>query len=1090
MTLSSCSMPSMSLCVPGIDDVDNPGEPVTPSSMNIVGNTLTVKFVDDTAEAVQGKWVQLTFYAKYTDAIIKAAAIGDTKTITDNGAVLGGVTPHEGTVNKATATFTVGNEFQFDLDTNEVTVNPETTTVTAEKKWKNADGTDAQWPKGVKEVKVNVLNGDKVVDTITLTKTAPTASKELPKLIGVTYTLDEVAVPGYITEKDGNVFTNTSVGDKQIEKYINKDVDAHLVEFDKAFTYDIMAYVPKDADEIVINDTLVNAIEFVSTDPASVKVVAKDSNNHTAGKKGTVSSTDGTAVADATVAIDKQTLSVTIADAKAYRGKWIQVTFDAQYTAETIKAVQVADSQTVTNNGAVITEIAEHDGTANTASYDVRVGNQWTRDVKSNTVTHDAETTTVTAEKKWKHADGTDAQWPKGVKEVKVNVLNGTEVVDTITLTKTTPKATSKELPKLSGVTYKLDEVAVPGYTSVVDGQVVTNTAKEYEVFFSKYEITKSDELEGAEIEVYDSEGNCVEKWTSTTEGPHVLKLEAGEYTFKEVNAPEGFNAIETIVKFTVDTEGNVTVLNAEEVTDGKVSVADINHLILEDMPKTYPVEFSKTEFDKADGKNTPELAGAEIEVYDSEGNLVDKWTSTNESHTMQLKAGEYTFKEVNAPKGFEAIETIVKFTVNDKGEVTVTNAEEVTNGRVTAVDTNHIILEDMPKAPETYKVLISKRELGENTGELAGATITVTGVGFEETWVSGDQPHVLDLAPGDYEMVEVNAPDGFKAVTTTIKFTVGEDGSVTVTNAEEVTDGKISVADTNHLILEDMPLKVTDLQVTKTWKNNAGWSVAAPEGLWPAGATVEITVKDSEGTVVGTDTLTADHRTATFSDLVEGEEYTVEEAVDGAIASSEEPKTATAGTDQVVTFANELLPHKSESAIEVLKVDDTTGEALAGAVLNITGTAKDGEAVDVTWTSGTEAKVFELKAGEYTLCEKTAPVGYLVAADITFSIDEATGVLTVDGQTAKSLVITMRDKVKPPPERTPTPTPSASETPTPTPTSPETVTPQPSSTPAPAAPASAPLVKTGAEAGYLVVLMMTLLGAGVGALIVRRRKA
>ena len=459
----------------------------------IKGKTLTVNIED--ATAYRGQYIQVTFWAKYTQEMIDAAEVGDSKKITGNGAVLGGKNTHTGTTNDASYDIRVGNEWTKDVKSNTVTVKSKTTKLEAEKKWQNADGSAADWPKDVEKVEINVLKGTAVVATIELTEETPKAeSKELPVLVGVTYKLDEVEVPGYTTTVDGTVFTNKKQPNQpEIEKYINKDVDAHLEEFDKAFTYDIMAFVPEDADSIEITDTLVAALEFAegpvnekkaavaSTDKTKVvsSVVAKAENDHTA--NGTVKSTDGTAVTGAECEIDGQTLTVTIEDATAYRGQWIQVTFTAKYTQAAINAAKVANSEDVTDNGTVISEITEHDGTANKASYKIKVGNEWSSDYESNTVTHDAETVKVEAEKKWKNADGTDAEWPSGVKEVKVKVINDKtkKQVATITLTKAAPKAESKELPKLIGVTYSIKENPIKGYISKVNGNVVTNTEGE-----------------------------------------------------------------------------------------------------------------------------------------------------------------------------------------------------------------------------------------------------------------------------------------------------------------------------------------------------------------------------------------------------------------------------------------------------------------------------------------------------------------------------------------------------------------------------------------------------------------------------------
>ena len=65
-------------------------------------------------------------------------------------------------------------------------------------------------------------------------------------------------------------------------------------------------------------------------------------------------------------------------------------------------------------------------------------------------------------------------------------------------------------------------------------------------------------------------------------------------------------------------------------------------------------------------------LRGAKFEVYDSKGKKVMKFTSKEEGYdiTGKLAVGEtYTFKEVEAPKGYQLAKP-VKYTVKDTGEV------------------------------------------------------------------------------------------------------------------------------------------------------------------------------------------------------------------------------------------------------------------------------------------------------------------------------------------------------------------------------------------------------------------------------------
>ena len=136
---------------------------------------------------------------------------------------------------------------------------------------------------------------------------------------------------------------------------------------------------------------------------------------------------------------------------------------------------------------------------------------------------------------------------------------------------------------------------------------------------------------------------------------------------------------------------------------------------------------------------------------------------------------------------------------------------------------------------------------------------------------------------------------------------------------------------------------------------------------------------------------------------------------------------TGTEVTSSTVTMIDEM----TVTDIAISK-KDTVGDELAGAKLTLTGKDfRDNDVVfditkvelgtgaklvstengkELTWTSGTSATlVKDLPNGTYTLHEETAPEGYIVATDITFTIENGTvtGETGVDGTS-----ITMVDDI------------------------------------------------------------------------------
>ena len=76
-------------------------------------------------------------------------------------------------------------------------------------------------------------------------------------------------------------------------------------------------------------------------------------------------------------------------------------------------------------------------------------------------------------------------------------------------------------------------------------------------------------------------------------------------------------------------------------------------------------------EFSKTDITGDKELPGAKLTVLDSDGNIIDTWTSTEKNHKIEgLTVGkEYTLKEEIAPDGY-VIATEIKFKVEDTSEI------------------------------------------------------------------------------------------------------------------------------------------------------------------------------------------------------------------------------------------------------------------------------------------------------------------------------------------------------------------------------------------------------------------------------------
>ena len=162
----------------------------------------------------------------------------------------------------------------------------------------------------------------------------------------------------------------------------------------------------------------------------------------------------------------------------------------------------------------------------------------------------------------------------------------------------------------------------------------------------SKKAITGEDELIGAKLEVKDSEGKIIDSWTSSDKAHTIEGLITGKtYTLTETIAPEGY-VISNAIQFTV---GNTSEVQQVTMIDKQVKV-------------------SKT--DIATGEK---LEGAELEIQDKEGNIIDSWISTKEPHFVSglIEGKTYILVEKVAPYFYLLTESI-EFTVSSDKETQV----------------------------------------------------------------------------------------------------------------------------------------------------------------------------------------------------------------------------------------------------------------------------------------------------------------------------------------------------------------------------------------------------------------------------------
>lgn len=242
------------------------------------------------------------------------------------------------------------------------------------------------------------------------------------------------------------------------------------------------------------------------------------------------------------------------------------------------------------------------------------------------------------------------------VEGAKIQVLDGEKIIDEWTSGKEAHKINGLE----EGKTYILhEEVAPDGYVKATDVEFTVTTDKETQheklvnkiVKVSKTDLTNGEELEGAELEITDVEGNVIENWTSTKE-PHIVNgLEEGKtYTLTEKTAPYGYEMTESIT-FTVTTDKETQIIE------------------MKDMPILKNVKIIKVD---AESKEVIKDKFTFAIYEDQEGTkLIKEVKSDKEEGTAifeELRFGTYFIKEIKAPKGYELSDRVVKVEINGKG--------------------------------------------------------------------------------------------------------------------------------------------------------------------------------------------------------------------------------------------------------------------------------------------------------------------------------------------------------------------------------------------------------------------------------------
>ena len=341
--------------------------------------------------------------------------------------------------------------------------------------------------------------------------------------------------------------------------------------------------------------------------------------------------------------------------------------------------------------------------------------------------------------------------------EFKVTALDGFMKGKTWNL-----KSDDKGLVSLKGLEYgdyRVDEVKTlwnyvlnkePIFFSVKEnGKTIklqmTNKKIRGSVELFKFDKDTNRPLEGVKFDLLNGDKKVGTYTTDNTGKITVNNLEAGNYTWVEVEAIDHYNKVDKKYDFNI-------------YKDGQLEKIDVANTV-----KTGELDFSKTDVTTGDSIDGAKVKITGLEPQNKHINI--EFTSSKEGNKFTLPEGKYTFEETLAPEGYRLNKEVGTFEIKD-GEITKANLKDERT---------------------TGKLLFKKTDV--TTGEiLEGAKIKIECLeGLDKgkviEFISKKEGNEFELAKGKYKISETQAPNGYELTTETGEFKITEQGQIVKCN-------------------------------------------------------------------------------------------------------------------------------------------------------------------------------------------------------------------------------------------------------------------------------------------------------------------
>lgn len=323
-------------------------------------------------------------------------------------------------------------------------------------------------------------------------------------------------------------------------------------------------------------------------------------------------------------------------------------------------------------------------------------------------------------------------------------------------------------------------EIASTSKWVTVDKNTVIMKDDITKIRISKYDITSSDEVLGAKLQIIDQDGNVVEEWISGEEPHYIERLPVGDYTLREIQAPTENGYVHTEdLKFRVDDTGNIQSVYL-------------------------PDNYTKLQIKKTDIATGEPVIGAELQIVQIIKNpdgtesekVLESWITTEEDHySDRLPVGDYYLVEIKAPieDGYVTAERI-RFTVEEDYHIKLVEMkDDYTRVRVDKTDKNLQMLME--------GAVLELYALSEKEDKLVASWTSSSSEGY----------YIERLPVGTYKIVETSAPEGYK-IAEPIIFEVKDTVGVQVVVFENE-----MIADFVKLVVEKSTIEKT--QVNDTFK-------------------------------------------------------------------------------------------------------------------------------------------------------------------------------------------------------------------------------------------------------------------------------